>query len=162
MRHGTSGRRQRNNNRGSRNNGGGNQQRNRVFDSNGPDVRIRGTSHQILEKYMALAKDAQLSDNSVIAASYLQHAEHYQRLINGWDADVQKVAAGQNIDDIEQERASRKSDAAQRETARKESDGNTAHRPSGEKKEDLGLPSSLVGQASADTAEEARSSELAS
>jgi len=52
------------------------------FDSNGPDVRIRGTAFQITEKYQALAKDATATGNTVLAESYLQHAEHYQRVIN--------------------------------------------------------------------------------
>lgn len=59
-------------------------QKNRVFDSNGPDVRIRGTAYQITEKYMALAKDAATTGDRVLAESYLQYAEHYQRLINSW------------------------------------------------------------------------------
>ncbi|MES2729419.1 MAG: DUF4167 domain-containing protein [Pseudomonadota bacterium] len=56
--------------------------KNRVFDSNGPDVRIRGTAYQITEKYAALAKDAAASGDRVLSESYLQHAEHYQRIIN--------------------------------------------------------------------------------
>ena len=55
-----------------------------VFDSNGPDVRIRGTAFQIVEKYMALAKDASASGDRVLAENYLQHAEHYQRMISSW------------------------------------------------------------------------------
>jgi len=52
------------------------------FDSNGPDVRIRGTAYQINEKYMTLARDATSAGDHVLAESYLQHAEHYQRFIN--------------------------------------------------------------------------------
>lgn len=52
------------------------------FDSNGPDVRIRGTAHQINEKYVTLARDATSAGDHVLAESYLQHAEHYQRFIN--------------------------------------------------------------------------------
>lgn len=85
MRHGASGRRQRNRGNGGRNGG---QPRVRVYDSNGPDVRIRGTAHQVCEKYLALAKDAAGADNAILAESYLQHAEHYQRLINRWDEDL--------------------------------------------------------------------------
>lgn len=55
-----------------------------VFDSNGPDVRIRGTAFQIVEKYMTLAKDAAASGDRVLAENYLQHAEHYQRMISQW------------------------------------------------------------------------------
>lgn len=88
MRHGTSNRRQR-----GRGNGGGrrngNQQRMQVFDSNGPDVRIRGTAHQVNEKYVTLAKDAASSGDRVLAESYLQFAEHYQRVINSWEEGVQ-------------------------------------------------------------------------
>ena len=52
------------------------------FDSNGPDVRIRGTAYQINEKYVTLARDATSAGDHVLAESYLQHAEHYQRFIN--------------------------------------------------------------------------------
>ena len=86
MRHGSSGRRQRNRGNGGRR---GNQQRMQVFDSNGPEVRIRGTAHQVTEKYIVLAKDAASSGDRILAESYLQHAEHYQRIINSWDQDVQ-------------------------------------------------------------------------
>ncbi len=54
---------------------------NRALDSNGPDVRIRGTATQIYDKYQALARDASSSGDRVKAESYLQHAEHYYRLI---------------------------------------------------------------------------------
>lgn len=52
------------------------------FDSNGPEVRIRGTAYQINEKYVTLARDATSAGDRVLAESYLQHAEHYQRFIN--------------------------------------------------------------------------------
>jgi hypothetical protein len=68
--------------RGGGNNGAPN--RMQVFDSNGPEVRIRGTAYQICEKYQALAKDAAAQGDTVMAESYLQHAEHYQRIINSW------------------------------------------------------------------------------
>ena len=87
MRHGTSSnnsnnnsnRRHRNrNNNGRRNN----QPRTQVYDSNGPDVRIRGTAHQVAEKYLTLAKDATSSGDRIVAENYFQHAEHYIRMIN--------------------------------------------------------------------------------
>lgn len=53
-----------------------------TFDSNGPDVRIRGNAVQITEKYLTLARDAQGAGDRVLAESYLQHAEHYQRMLN--------------------------------------------------------------------------------
>ncbi|MGA9488265.1 MAG: DUF4167 domain-containing protein, partial [Methylocella sp.] len=53
----------------------------RSYESSGPDVKIRGTAHHISEKYLQLARDAQTSGDPVMAESYLQHAEHYFRLI---------------------------------------------------------------------------------
>src|SRR6201991_2890713 len=53
----------------------------RVYESNGPDVKIRGTANHVAEKYLQLARDAQSSGDPVSAENYLQHAEHYFRLI---------------------------------------------------------------------------------
>ena len=53
----------------------------RVYESNGPDVKIRGTANHIAEKYIQLARDAQASGDPVGAENYYQHAEHYFRLI---------------------------------------------------------------------------------
>ncbi len=53
---------------------------NRVLDSNGPDVKLRGTAQTIAEKYMQLGRDAQLSGDIVMSESYYQHGEHYYRL----------------------------------------------------------------------------------
>ena len=53
----------------------------RAYESNGPDVKVRGTAQHIAEKYLQLARDAQSSGDPVMAESYLQHAEHYYRLI---------------------------------------------------------------------------------
>ena len=83
MRHGPSNRRHRNRGNGGRRNN--QHQRTQVFDSNGPDVRIRGTAHQVCEKYLALAKDAMSAGDWIMAENYHQHAEHYQRIINGFE-----------------------------------------------------------------------------
>src|SRR5579863_7792585 len=53
----------------------------RMYESNGPDVKIRGTASHVGEKYLQLARDAQSSGDPVAAESYLQHAEHYFRII---------------------------------------------------------------------------------
>ncbi len=53
-----------------------------TIDSNGPDVKLRGTANQILEKYLALARDATAHGDRITAENYLQHAEHYYRLVN--------------------------------------------------------------------------------
>ncbi|MGE0154410.1 MAG: DUF4167 domain-containing protein [Reyranellaceae bacterium] len=62
--------------------GGGKPQRNQTYDSNGPDVRVRGNAHQIFEKYQVLAREAAAAGDRIAAESYYQHAEHYLRLIN--------------------------------------------------------------------------------
>ena len=54
---------------------------NRVFDSSGPEGKVRGTPQQIIEKYNQLARDAQLSNDRVATENFQQHAEHYLRLL---------------------------------------------------------------------------------
>ena len=53
----------------------------RVFESSGPDIKIRGTASHVAEKYVQLARDARSSGDPVAAENYYQHAEHYFRLI---------------------------------------------------------------------------------
>ncbi|MGB0353574.1 MAG: DUF4167 domain-containing protein [Paracoccaceae bacterium] len=55
---------------------------NRVFDSSGPEGKVRGTPQQIIDKYQQLARDAQLSNDRVAAENFLQHSEHYSRLLS--------------------------------------------------------------------------------
>ena len=55
---------------------------NRVFDSSGPEGKVRGTPQQIIEKYNQLARDAQLANDRVAAENFQQHAEHYLRLLS--------------------------------------------------------------------------------
>lgn len=135
--HGAPARRMRHRNNGGSSNansqGGQNrrgfQNKNRVFDSNGPDVRIRGTAFQIVEKYVALAKDAHASGDRVLSESYLQYAEHYQRMINEWNEEFgyDNAAASSNTgyDDAPP--------------------AGTEPQPSASSEEDLGLPSSIIG-----------------
>src|ERR1700741_673872 len=52
----------------------------RMYESNGPDVKIRGTASHVAEKYLQLARDAQSSGDPIAAENYYQHAEHYFRL----------------------------------------------------------------------------------
>jgi hypothetical protein len=72
--------------------------RNHVFDSNGPDIRIRGTSQQLFEKYLQLGRDATSSGDRVMAESYFQHAEHYFRILSAMTQAAQQQAPqnGQN------------------------------------------------------------------
>ncbi|MFP3942468.1 MAG: DUF4167 domain-containing protein [Alphaproteobacteria bacterium] len=55
---------------------------NRTFDSNGPDVKIRGSASQIFEKYQSLARDASSSGDYIAAENFYQHAEHYFRVLS--------------------------------------------------------------------------------
>ena len=73
--------------RGRNNNSGRRQQNpgNRSFESNGPEVKVRGSASQICDKYLTLARDASSAGDRVRAESLLQHAEHYYRLVNGGD-----------------------------------------------------------------------------
>jgi Domain of unknown function (DUF4167) len=57
-------------------------QRSQSFDSNGPNVKIRGTPHQIFERYITLAREASTSGDRVAAENLYQHAEHYFRVMN--------------------------------------------------------------------------------
>jgi len=63
-----------------------------TVDSSGPEGRIRGTVHQVIEKYQSLARDATASGDRVAAENFYQHAEHYQRVVtaNGWDQQQQR------------------------------------------------------------------------
>ncbi|MAZ19698.1 MULTISPECIES: DUF4167 domain-containing protein [Roseovarius] len=54
---------------------------NRVFDSSGPEGKVRGTPQQIIDKYNQLARDAQLAGDRVATENFQQHAEHYLRLL---------------------------------------------------------------------------------
>lgn len=69
--------------RGRRRSGGGgnNNNPNRHFESNGPDVKIRGSAQQILDKYLQYARDAQTAGERITSEAYMQHAEHYFRLV---------------------------------------------------------------------------------
>ena len=68
--------------------------RNHVFDSNGPDIRIRGTAQQLFEKYLQLGRDATSSGDRVMAESYFQHAEHYFRILNAMTQAAQQSQFG--------------------------------------------------------------------
>ena len=55
--------------------------RSQNFESNGPEVKVRGNAQQVVEKYLALARDASSSGDRITAESYFQHAEHYYRIM---------------------------------------------------------------------------------
>lgn len=81
----------------------------RSYESNGPDVKVRGTAQHVAEKYTQLARDAHVSGDPVMAESYLQHAEHYYRLIaaaHQAQLALQNGTADENDDDDDFDTAS--------------------------------------------------------
>lgn len=79
----------------------------RSYESNGGDVKIRGTALHIAEKYVQLARDAQASGDRVAAENYLQHAEHYYRILAAAQAQMpqpQPVFRSDEEDDESEER----------------------------------------------------------
>ncbi|GAN61262.1 DUF4167 domain-containing protein [Acetobacter cibinongensis] len=85
--------------------------RNHVFDSHGPDVRVRGTAQQLFEKYLQHGRDATSAGDRVAAEAYFQHAEHYFRIMN---------AMAQAAQQSQQERAERQASRQQRVSAQDE------------------------------------------
>jgi len=98
VRQGQQNRRGRGRNNNSNRKGGGHHHNplSRSFESNGPDVKIRGTPAHIAEKYIALARDAQSSGDPVLAENYLQHAEHYSRIIMAYRDQLGQQGEGLN------------------------------------------------------------------
>jgi Domain of unknown function (DUF4167) len=68
---------------------------NRTFDSSGPEIKIRGSAPHVYEKYLQLARDANSSGDRVMAENYLQHAEHYYRIMAAQQAQMQQQQAQQ-------------------------------------------------------------------
>ena len=150
MRYGSAARRMRNNNNRGGNAGGqgqGQQRRaftnkNKVFDSNGPDVRIRGTAYQIIEKYQTLAKDSASAGDRVLAESYLQYVEHYQRIINSWEDEFAPDPFDPNYEQayaLYNQRAAERAAQRAMEAEAAEDEAQMAE------EDDLGLPGSIIG-----------------
>ena len=68
---------------------------NRVFDSSGPEGKVRGTPQQIIDKYQSLAHDSQLSGDRVSAENFQQHSEHYARLLREAQKEIAEKTASQ-------------------------------------------------------------------
>jgi hypothetical protein len=82
---------------------------NRVFDSSGPEGKVRGTPQQIIDKYNQLTRDAQLSNDRVAAENFQQHAEHYLRLLS----EAQRES-DQRRDEQERQNRERQAESDQR------------------------------------------------
>ena len=68
--------------------------RNQIFDSSGPDVRVRGNAHQVFDKYQALAREAAASGDRIMAEAYWQYADHYYRMIQASGGFAQRNNQG--------------------------------------------------------------------
>ncbi|WP_420859508.1 DUF4167 domain-containing protein [Marivivens marinus] len=109
--------RSRNKNRNNRPSGGN--IINRVFDSSGPDGKVRGTPQQIIDKYNQLHRDAQLSGDRVAAENFAQHAEHYTRMLAEAQREVDKAREEQE-EANRQRQAERDRERAERLKAQEE------------------------------------------
>jgi hypothetical protein len=89
---------------------------NRVFDSSGPEGKVRGTPQQIIDKYNQLARDAQLSNDRVAAENFQQHAEHYLRLLSEAQREVDARREEQERQNRERQAERDRERAARQET----------------------------------------------
>ena len=106
---------------------------NRVFDSSGPEGKVRGTPQQIIEKYNQLARDAQLSNDRVATENFQQHAEHYLRLL----AQAQKEQEARR----EQQEKENRGRNADREKNRIENEADTFARNGSDLENDINTTS---------------------
>ncbi len=104
-----------NNNNNNNNNRKGPNPLTRNYESNGPDVKIRGSAQQIAEKYATLARDAQSSGDRVMAENYLQHAEHYNRIIAAAQAQMPIQQFQNNRDDFDDDLDEERDEQAQQQ-----------------------------------------------
>ncbi len=105
---------------------------NRVFDSSGPEGKVRGTPQQIIDKYSQLARDAALANDRVAAENFLQHAEHYTRLLTEAQraAEAKRLQAEQQQRDRQQrEREEREARIARQENAAQPKSADPADMP---------------------------------
>ncbi|TMM54798.1 DUF4167 domain-containing protein [Sulfitobacter sabulilitoris] len=115
---------------------------NRVFDSSGPEGKVRGTPQQIIEKYNQLARDAQLSNDRVAAENFQQHAEHYTRMLSEAQREIDSRREEQERQNRERqaERDRERAERQEREAAQVHHGGNgggdqsAGDKPKGERK----------------------------
>jgi hypothetical protein len=99
--------------------------RNHVFDSNGPDIRVRGTAQQLFEKYLQLGRDATSAGDRVMGEGYFQHAEHYFRIVSA----MNQAAAQHQQQQAPQRRTNIDEAQPQDEAEQFEPDGGDESRP---------------------------------
>ena len=98
---------------------------NRVFDSSGPEGKVRGTPQQIIDKYNQLARDAQLSGDRVLAENFQQHAEHYLRLLSSAQREQE-----QRREEQERQNRERQAERDRERAKRQEREANSGGDPS--------------------------------
>ena len=103
-------------NKSNNNNNNNNTNPNKHYDSNGPDVRIRGSAKQVLDKYQQYASDALRGGDRIAAEGYFQHAEHYQRIVYEIDAAVAKQREEREARNAERDSKRREEREARSET----------------------------------------------
>lgn len=95
---------------------------NRVFDSSGPEGKVRGTPQQVIDKYNQLARDSQLGSDRVATENFQQHAEHYQRMLN--DAQREQDAKREEQERLNRERQADRDRDRRDRVERQEREGN--------------------------------------
>jgi len=101
---------------------------NRVFDSSGPEGKVRGTPQQIIEKYNQLARDAQLGNDRVATENFQQHAEHYLRLLGAAQKEQEAKREQQERENRERQ-AERDRERAKRQERESNGTDDPGHSP---------------------------------
>lgn len=138
--------------RGGRRSSGGGNITNRVYDSAGPEGKVRGTPQQVIDKYLSLARDAQTSGDRVTAENFLQHAEHYQRLLI-------QAAAQQEQQRRDQAESSEDENTAEEEAApapRRNQRRQAAERPQPEPETEAATGEEIEGMTTIDASDESK------
>ncbi|TNF64221.1 MAG: DUF4167 domain-containing protein [Rhodobacteraceae bacterium] len=128
---------------------------NRVFDSSGPEGKVRGTPQQIIDKYNQLARDAQLANDRVAAENFQQHAEHYLRMLS--EAQREVDARREEMERQNRERQAER-DRERADRQERESNGGAVAEPQDDQRAG-GSGLEIAGEADAD-AEETEGSTL--
>lgn len=132
------------NNRNRQNQNQGGNVVNRVFDSSGPEGKVRGTPGQVIEKYNQLARDAQLSNDRVAMENFQQHAEHYLRLL----AEAQKEMDTKR-EEQERQNRERQAERDRERSERQEREGNNQNNNNNNNQQGGGADHHQGGQQSA-------------
>lgn len=107
---------------------------NRVYESNGPEGRVRGTAQQLIEKYSTLGRDAMTTGDRIVAENFLQHAEHYQRIVAtalAAEAEAQERRQQQQAAQQEHQNRSQNGNGQQSNQNPSHGNGNGQHRGNG-------------------------------